>query len=144
MVLLVFPLVLAASFRIDFLLAYPVFKPWLYEPAFGLNRWQMAIIFELIYGSSIVMCELLFRGAFTLGMKPLPDAQVLLPMTATYVFMHFNKPSPEAIGSVFAGYLLGVIALRTKNIWAGSIVHVGTAYVMDITAYIQYYFRYLS
>jgi hypothetical protein len=142
MVLLIFPLALAVSFRIDFILAYPVFKPWLYNPAFGLSQWQMVIIFELIYGGSIIMCELLFRGAFTLGMKPLPDSQVLLPMTATYVFMHYNKPPLEALGSILAGYILGVIALRTRCIWAGSIVHVGTAYVMELTAYVQHYFRY--
>ena len=138
------PLVIAASFQIAFLLTYPLFKPWLHTPAFGLNLVQMTLLFECAYGGSLVLTELLFRGAFTLGMKTVLNRNVILPMVAVYVFTHFGKPPAEAIGSVFAGYFLGVLAYQSNSITGGILVHIGIAYAMESAAFIQHYFRYFS
>ena len=63
----------------------------------------------------------------------------VLPMVVTYAFLHFGKPLGETVGSIFGGYILGVIALRTKHIFGGCIIHIGVAYLMEVMALWQHY-----
>ena len=58
-----------------------------------------------------------------------------------YTFWHFGKPCPEAIGAAIAAYTLGVIALRTRSIAGGIIIHIGVALLMELAAYLQHYGR---
>ncbi|OBX20138.1 hypothetical protein BAA08_14935 [Bizionia sp. APA-3] len=58
-------------------------------------------------------------------------------MVALYVFFHVGKPTGEIIGSIFGGYLLGIISLHSKSIIGGIIIHIGVAFLMDFMAIIQ-------
>ena len=40
-------------------------------------------------------------------------------------------------GAVVAGLILGTLALRTKSIWAGVLIHISVALTMDLLA-LQY------
>jgi hypothetical protein len=111
---------------------------------FGLERWEIAAIFEFIYGLNFLFVELIFRGALVIGMAVILGKNALLPMTSTYAFLHFGKPLGETIGAIFGGYALGVFALYSSCILGGFIVHVGVAYMMEFTAYLQYIFRKFS
>jgi hypothetical protein len=138
LLLFVVPLVFYASFQADFLETYPKFKYWKMEEAFGMSTWQTGVIFELIYGLDFITVELVFRGALIIGMISIMGKEALLPMVATYAFLHFGKPMGETISSVFGGYILGVIAYETKHIFGGVIAHVGVAYMMETGALIMH------
>jgi membrane protease YdiL (CAAX protease family) len=58
-------------------------------------------------------------------------------MVGLYVALHFGKPAGETIGSFFGGYILGVLAYKSKNIWGGIIAHMGIAWLMELFAYLQ-------
>lgn len=133
------PLIFWASFQPDFLEAYPQFKPWLYNEAFGLSKFQMSLIFEFFYGIDFVTVELIFRGAMVIGLSSLMGSSVILPMVVTYAFLHFGKPLAETIGSIFGGYILGIIALNTRNILGGCTIHIGVALLMEAMALMQFY-----
>jgi aryl-alcohol dehydrogenase-like predicted oxidoreductase len=45
-----------------------------------------------------------------------------------------GKPLPETLGAIGAGLILGTIAMRTKSIWGGVLIHVGVAMTMDVFA----------
>ncbi len=135
------PLIVWASFQSSFLNTYPVFKPWIIKEVFGLPHWQMGATYEFFYGLDFLSIELLFRGALVVGMIKILGKDSILPMAAAYAFLHYGKPFPETLGSVFGGYILGIIALRTGNIWGGCLIHIGVAYMMDFVAYIQHYWR---
>jgi hypothetical protein len=139
LLLIVSPLIISASFTPDFLKAYPRFKPWNIGEAFGLSKLAMTSIFEVFYALDFVMVELMFRGALVIGMAAIMGKEAVLPMVATYAFIHFGKPLGEAISSVFGGYILGVIAFRTMHIWGGCIIHIGIAYLMEIMGFLQFY-----
>ncbi len=62
---------------------------------------------------------------------------VILPMAATYAVLHFGKPIGETISSIFGGYILGVIALYSRNIWGGVFIHGGTAFFMEAFAFLK-------
>lgn len=140
MLLIMFPLIFWASFQSDFQANYPVFKPWKTVESFGLNKLEQSVLFEFAYLFSFCCVELLFRGALVIGMSKLVGKDVILPMVAMYAFLHFGKPLGETIGSVFGGYILGVIALRKNHILGGIMIHMGVAFLMEITALYQFYF----
>ncbi len=139
MLLIMIPVIVWASYQPDFLNVYPKFRPWIGSEVFSLNTWQRTAIFEFIYGLDFVFVELIFRGTLVIGMVSLLGKDVILPMVVTYAFLHFGKPMPEAIGSIFGAYILGVIALYTKNIMGGCIIHMGVAFLMELLAMGQYY-----
>ena len=39
-----------------------------------------------------------------------------------------------SIGAIFAGLLLGTLAMRTRSIWGGVLIHAGVAISMDVLA----------
>ena len=99
----------------------------------------MTSIYEFTYGLNFVSLELFFRGAMVIGMAAIMGRHAVLPMAVTYCFLHFGKPAAECISSFFGGYLLGVIALYTRSIFGGCIVHLGIAFLMEAAAMLQHY-----
>lgn len=137
--MLMLPPLIWASFQDDFILQYPEFKPWVYIQLFNQNPWIFSPLYELCYALDFVAVEWLFRGALVIGMAKILGRHALLPMVSCYAFLHFGKPFAEALGSIFGGYILGVIALRSGSIWGGCLVHVGIALTMDALAISQYW-----
>lgn len=136
------PLVVAASFMPEFLKTYPKFKPWFIKgEVFGLSTFEMTSMYEFSYGLNFVCIELFFRGALVIGMVSLLGRHAVLPMAVVYCFIHFGKPLPECISSFFGGYLLGIIALYTRSIFGGVIIHLGIAWLMETVAYFQHYVK---
>jgi membrane protease YdiL (CAAX protease family) len=76
-----------------------------------------------------------FRGFLVIGLSKLLGKNVILPMAATYVVLHFGKPMGETISSVLGGYILGIIALYSRNIWGGVFIHGGIAFLMEVFAF---------
>lgn len=139
--LIMLPIIFIASFSADFLNTYPTFKPWTINNIFGLEKWQMGGIYELFYGVDFITVEMIFRGALVLGLVKLLGKDCILPMISVYCFLHFGKPMGEAISSIFGGYILGIIAINTESIVGGSMVHMGVAWMMEVFAYSQHYFK---
>lgn len=135
------PLIIWASFQGDFQNTYPQFKPWKIPQVFGLETWQMGLGYEMFYASAFFSVELIFRGLMVLGLVKVMGKHVILPMVVTYAFLHFGKPLAECIGSIFGGYILGIIALKSRSILGGCFIHIGVAMLMDIAAYCQYYYN---
>ncbi len=134
------PLVIMASFESGFGNYYPVYRR--YEVTAANNPTDIpsfffALGFELAYGMDFFNVEFLFRGLLVIGVSQLIGKEAILPMVSVYCFLHFGKPIGECISSVFGGYILGVVAYYTRNIWGGVIVHVGLAWMMEIAAFIQ-------
>ena len=48
--------------------------------------------------------------------------------------IHYGKPMPETLGAIGAGLILGTLAMRTRSIWGGVMIHVGVALSMDMLA----------
>jgi hypothetical protein len=140
LLLLVLPLVIGASFSADFLRQYPMYQRangLIAAQFLNLPEWVMAIAYEVTYALSFFSVELFFRGFLILGLMRYLGPYVILPMVASYAFLHFGKPVGETIGSIFGGYILGIVAYYSRNIWGGVIVHMGLALLMELAAFIQ-------
>jgi hypothetical protein len=136
------PLIVTASFLPEFAKTYPKFKPWFIPgEVFDLSKFQMTSIYEFTYGLNFLSIELFFRGALVIGMVALLGRHAVLPMAVVYCFIHFGKPVAECISSFFGGYLLGIIALYTRSIFGGVLIHLGIAWMMEVVAYTQHYLK---
>jgi membrane protease YdiL (CAAX protease family) len=99
----------------------------------------VAGLFELSYAFGFFIVEIVFRGFFIFALVKYLGKDVILPMAVAYCVLHFGKPLGETISSFFGGYLLGVIALKTNNIYGGILVHIGIALLMELFAFWQLY-----
>jgi membrane protease YdiL (CAAX protease family) len=100
----------------------------------GWSPWVPMAIREIFYGLDFFNVELLFRGFMVIGLSQWLGKDAIMPMVTTYCFLHFGKPVGEAISSIAGGYILGVLAFRTRGIWGGVIIHMGIAWLMELFA----------
>ena len=138
MLLLVLPLVVAASFLPDFQSYYPRFKYWANFNLYQLSKFEMNLIFLICYAMDFISVELMFRGALVIGMIKLLGREAILPMALIYMTFHFGKPIGETISSFFGGYILGILSYNHKNIKGGIIVHIGLAWMMELAEILQH------
>ena len=134
MLVLMIPLVAAASTQPDFLSMYPRYQriEYLLQPDRG---WQK-LLYELSYGSDFFSIELFFRGFLVLAFARYAGKGAILPMAVFYCTIHFGKPLGECISSFFGGIILGVVSYHTRTIWGGFFVHVGLAWLMELGGYL--------
>ncbi len=132
-VLLASPIMVFAilvSFRQDFSTHYP-FYPLAYR------SWVDLLLWECIYISQFIAIEFFFRGFLINALKPRLGSLSILVMCLPYVMIHFPKPWLESTGAILFGLFLGMLALRSRSIWGGVLVHVTIALTMDVAALLQ-------
>ena len=95
------------------------------------------LVWELSYLSTFVAVEFFFRGYLLFGLRRAFGSQALFISMLPYCMIHVLKPAPEALGSIFAGLLLGTLALCTGSLWCGVLLHVTVAVTMDVLASLQ-------
>ena len=76
--------------------------------------------------------EAFFRGFMTFGLLRRFGWLSILVMTVPYTMIHFTKPMPEATAAIFAGLILGYLAVRSKSFVPGIFLHAGVALTMDL------------
>jgi membrane protease YdiL (CAAX protease family) len=136
MLLIMVPLIAAASTQRDFLNMYPRLRdvdPVLYNVK---NQWFYHVLHELSYGIDFVSVELFFRGFLILAFIKIVGIDAILPMACFYCTIHFGKPLGECISSYFGGMILGIVVYNTRSIIGGLMVHLGIAWLMELGGYI--------
>jgi len=118
------------SYRQDFLDHYPFYR-LAFRSGFDLLAW------EVIYLLQFACLEFFFRGFFLHACKPAFGANAVFVMVVPYLMIHFAKPWLEASGAILFGLFLGVLALRSRSIWGGVMVHMSVALSMDLLALMQ-------
>ncbi len=132
-VLLMSPIMVFAiivSFRSDFSNHYPFYK-------MAHVSWFDLLAWELIYIIQFIAVEFFFRGFIVNGLRIPFGSLSIAVMCLPYLMLHFPKLWLESTGAIAFGFLLGILALRSKSIWGGVMVHVGIALMMDLAALLQ-------
>ncbi len=125
--LIVIPFVYAVSFSPAFLSRYPFYK-YAADSFFELFSWEAG------YGLQFAALEFFFRGFILFSLARYFGSYAIFMMTVPYVMIHFAKPLPETIGAIITGITLGTLALRTRSIYGGIIIHTAVAWSMDLLA----------
>lgn len=123
----ILPVVFLISFSPEFVNTYPFYRFRTADKLF-----PQFIIWEGFYILQFFALEFFFRGFMVLGLKPHLKGYSILAMTIPYCMIHFSKPLPECIGSIFAGLILGAMSYRTGSVWLGAALHVTVAISMDL------------
>ena len=125
--LCVLPLIWLASRDPEFLRTYP-FADSARDGLPALIKW------ELIYGLQFFSLEFFFRGFVVFILAKRWGLSAVFVMVVPYCMIHFHKPMPEAIGAIGAGVILGILALKTRSIFGGILIHWSVAITMDVMA----------
>jgi len=123
----VLPFVLAASTTSAFRQTYPFYRV--------ANRSHADLVmWEVLYAIQFLSLEFFFRGFILQGLRRALGANAIFVMLVPYCMIHYGKPLPETLGAIGAGLILGTLAMRTRSIWGGVLIHVGVATTMDVLA----------
>jgi membrane protease YdiL (CAAX protease family) len=121
------PVVYAASHTASFRHTYPFYR-MANRSHFDLWTW------EALYAAQFISLEFFFRGFLLQGLRRAFGANAIFVMIVPYCMIHYGKPLPETIGAIGAGLILGTLAMRTRSIWGGVLIHIGVATTMDVLA----------
>ena len=122
--------VLWASGRADFLQTYPMLRP---EQATHWS-WALLLAFWTLYALQFLCVEFFFRGYLLFTLERTLGQVAVGISVIPYCMIHYHKPLPEVLGAIVAGLMLGWLALETRSIWGGVLLHVAVALSMDIAA----------
>jgi membrane protease YdiL (CAAX protease family) len=116
-----------ASTRESFTQVYPFVKPRFCEQW----TWAVLLCWWAMYGAQFFAVEFFFRGFLLFTLEEKFGLGAVAVMVVPYCMIHYHKPLPEALGAIVAGLVLGWLALKTRSIWGGVLVHVCVAISMD-------------
>ncbi len=123
----VVPAVYIVSSQPDFGTYYPFYKKC-------SRSWWDLFAWEIAYVMQFFGLEVFFRGFWLSGLRKTLGSGAIFAMCVPYCMIHYGKPYMETCGAVVAGIALGSVAMRTKSIYSGFLVHVTVALLMDSLA----------
>lgn len=129
-----FAIVLVAVVVVSHEESFKTYYPF-YEHA--SRSWFDFWAWELLYAAQFFSLEFFFRGFWLKAAKPSMGSHAIFAMVVPYCMIHFGKPFLETLGAIIAGVVLGTLALRTRSIWSGFLIHVTVAISMDMAALLQ-------
>jgi membrane protease YdiL (CAAX protease family) len=125
--LAILPAVFVASKTSSFRHTYPFYRM--------ANRSQLDLwTWEALYAAQFISLEFFFRGFLLQGLRRALGANAIFVMIVPYCMIHYGKPMAETFGAIGAGLILGTLAMRTRSIWGGVLIHIGVAITMDVLA----------
>jgi hypothetical protein len=125
-VVVMIPVMTLVAKQPDFGSYYPFYR--------GASRsWLDFGIWELLYVGQFFALELFFRGWWLRTCRVF-GAGAIAAMVVPYAMIHIGKPYLEACGAIVAGTVLGSLSMKTRSIYAGFLVHITVAILMDVLA----------
>jgi membrane protease YdiL (CAAX protease family) len=103
-----------------------------YRRAF--RSWSDFLGWEVLYAAQFFALEFFFRGFWLRSMRGALGSQAIFAMVVPYCMIHFGKPFLECLAAIIAGVFLGTLAMKTRSIWSGFLIHVSVAVSMDVAA----------
>lgn len=128
--LVVLVCVVVVSFTDEFASYYPFYRH-------AGRSWADFVAWELLYAGQFFALEFFFRGWWLTQLKPSMGSHAIFAMVVPYCMIHFGKPWLETLAAVIAGVVLGTLAMKTRSIWNGVLIHVSVALSMDVAALLQ-------
>lgn len=122
--------VVLVSMGEDFVAHYPFYSQ-------AGRSWVDFLLWQLLYMGQFIVLEFFFRGFMLNALRPALGANAIWVMCVPYLMIHFPKLWLEATGAILFGLFLGILALQSRSIWGGVLVHAGVALSMDIAALLR-------
>ncbi len=121
---IVVPAMLLVASQPDFGTYYPFYKQ-------SSRSWFDFLAWEAMYFLQFLALEMFFRGFMVGALRTTMGAGAIFAMAVPYCMIHYGKPYLEAHGAIVAGIVLGSLAMRTRSIYSGFLLHITVAFLMD-------------
>jgi membrane protease YdiL (CAAX protease family) len=121
----VLPAMLVVASQPDFGSYYPFYKQ-------SSRSWFDFLTWEAMYFLQFLALEAFFRGWLVGALRKSFGSGAIFAMAVPYCMIHYGKPYLEAHGAIVAGVVLGSLAMRTRSIYSGFLVHITVAFLMDV------------
>lgn len=132
--LIFFAIVLVSVVGVSYDAHFQTYYPFYSDAS---RSWYDFWAWEALYAVQFFSLEFFFRGFWLKTGKSMMGSHVIYAMVVPYCMIHFGKPFLETLAAILAGLVLGTLALRTRSIWAGFLIHVSVAITMDLAALMQ-------
>ena len=128
-------IILIAAWFLSTLPAFSENSPFL---QIAKENWVIFIVFEI--GALIYMFawEFIWRGFMLFGLEAKYGMNAIIIQMLPFVILHNGKPFVETISSIVGALLLGYIALRTRSIIYGVLIHFILFFSMDLFSTIRF------
>ncbi len=118
--LLYLPIVLIGTWILsdgsNFQSVYPHYQP-------AATDWRMFAVYEGLFLFYWFGWEYLWRGFVLFGTARTFGLYAIIVQAVPFAIMHYQKPMPEALLSVFGGVALGVLVWRCRSFWIAEPIH---------------------
>lgn len=105
---------------------YPVYRKAL------SGEWVDVTLALLLTGGLILTTELFYRGVMLFAGEKWFGKMAVYAVLPIYVLDHIGAPPVEVAASVVTGAVLGHLALETRSLWPGFIIHAACALTVDV------------
>ena len=105
-----------------------------YRMSYGESWYPNLLIWETFYLLQFIGLEFFFRGFMVHGLKERFGIESVFVMVIPYCMIHFGKPFPECLASIFAGLILGYLSYKNNSVILGIAIHYAVAISMDVCA----------
>lgn len=95
------------------------------------------IIYELLLLIFLFSWEFIFRGFMLFGLEKRFGLYSIFFQMIPFVILHNGKPFIETFASIFGGIILGYLAIRTRSIIYGFLIHAFILICLDVLSYIK-------
>ncbi len=95
------------------------------------------LIYEALFILFIFSWEFIFRGFMLFGLEKKFGIYSIFIQMIPFVLLHNGKPFLETFAAIFGGLFLGYLALRTRSLYYGFIIHAFILISLDIIAFLK-------
>jgi hypothetical protein len=102
------------------------------------DSWYLFIIYEICLILYMFSWEFIWRGFTLFGLEKIFGFYAIFIQMIPFTILHNGKPAAETFGSILAGFFLGLLAIRTRSILYGLIIHIAVMFMIDIISIARY------
>ena len=95
------------------------------------------LVYEIFFLAFIFSWEFIFRGYILFGLEKKFGLYAIFVQMIPFVLLHSGKPFIETFASIFGGLFLGYLALRTRSMLYGFLIHALILVALDLIALLK-------
>ena len=102
------------------------------------DSWTLFIIYEICLILYLFAWEFIWRGFVLFGIEKIFGFYAIFIQMIPFTILHNGKPALETFSSILAGFFLGLLAIRTRSILYGVLVHIAVMFMIDFISILRY------
>lgn len=129
-ILMFLPIIYFISNSTDFSHYFPLMNS-------ATDNLKVFLVYEALFIFFIFSWEFIFRGFILFGLEKKFGVYAISIQMIPFVMLHNGKPFLETFASIFGALILGYLALRTRSILYGFLIHAFILVLLDVLVFVR-------